>query len=425
MGDLLRRDALAISDAWRDSLDLDARVAAGLADLPAGPVDVVALGKAARAMAGAATAYLGSRVRRRLVVSTPDPGDPDPTVLLGEHPVPGPASLAAGRAVRDFLDAGHPSGTTVWLVSGGASSLAALPEAPLTLADLGALWAAGLAAGVDITTLNRLRAATSGLAGGAALPHVHTPASRALVMVDTPTGAARWVASGLTYPYHPRTTDLEAVIERFALAGELAERVRAAGAARRAQSHRVRTVHRNVVIATPKDLRTPTVAAARARGYAPTVVPVMTGDVGLAAGDWATRLTRLAARGTPQALIGIGELTVALTGAGRGGRAQEFAWTLARHLADLERPVVVVARATDGQDHLPGVAGAWCDAGTWARARAAGGDPAALRARHDTYVGHQMLGQLLAGAPTGWNLCDLYLALLGPPTGLPGSRGSR
>ena len=415
MGDLLRRDALAISDAWRASLDLDARVAAALADLDVGPVDVVALGKAARAMDSAAAAHLGGRVRRRLVVSTPDPRHPDPTVLVGEHPVPGPASLAAGRAVRDFLDAGRPSGTTLWLVSGGASSLAVLPEAPLTLEDLAALWVAGLAAGVEITTLNRLRAATSGLAGGLALTHVRTPASRALVMVDTPAAHPRWVASGLTYPYRPRATDLEAVIARFALAGELAERVRAAGAARRARSHRVRTVHRNLVIATPRDLRAPTVAAARARGYTPTVVPVMTGDVGLAARDWATRLTRLATRSTAQALIGVGELTVALTGTGRGGRAQEFAWTLARHLADLERPVVVVARATDGQDHLPGVAGAWSDARTWARAREAGWDPEALRARHDTSAGLRALDQLIAGAPTGWNLCDLYLAVLGPP----------
>ena len=416
MDDLLRRDALAISDAWRDSLDLEARVGAALADLEAGPVDVVALGKAARAMARAAAAHLGDRVRRRLVVSTPDPGDPDPTVLVGEHPVPGPASLGAGRAVRDFLDAGPTAGTTVWLVSGGASSLAALPEPPLTGADLAALWVAGLAAGVDITTLNRLRAATSGLAGGLALAHVRTPASRALVMVDTPVGGARWVASGLTYPYHPRAADLEALIATFALAGELADRVRAAGAARRARWHRGRTVHRNVVIATPRDLRAPTVAAARARGYAPTVVPVLTGDVGSAARDWASRLTRLAARPTPQALIGIGELTVTLSGTGRGGRAQEFAWLLARDLADLERPAVVVARATDGQDHLPDVAGAWSDEKTWSRARVAGADPAALGARHDTYVGHRMLGQLLAGAPTGWNLCDVHVALLGPPT---------
>ncbi len=415
MGELLVRDALAISDAWRGALDLDARMAGALGDLAPGPVDVVALGKAARAMTRAATTLLGDRVRRRLVVSTPDPGDPDPTVLVGDHPVPGPASLAAGRAVIDFLDAGAPAGTTVWLVSGGASSLAALPEPPLTLEDLGSLWVAGLAAGVDITTLNRLRAATSALAGGVALAHVRTPASRALVMVDTPTASARWVASGLTYPYRPRAADVEALVATFALTRGLAARVRAAAATRRARWRQARTVHRNVVIATPRDLRAPTAAAARARGYATTVVPVMTGDVERAARDWATRLERLCTRGTPQALIGIGELTVSVSGTGRGGRAQEFAWTLARDLANLDRPAVVVARATDGQDHLPGVAGAWSDEATWARARAAGLDPGALGAGHDTYVGHQALGQLLAGAPTGWNLCDVYLALLGAP----------
>jgi len=41
-----------------------------------------------------------------------------------------------------------------------------LPAPPLTLDDLNRIWLAALRAGVDITTLNQIRATTSLIAGG-------------------------------------------------------------------------------------------------------------------------------------------------------------------------------------------------------------------------------------------------------------------
>src|SRR2546430_8622723 len=76
-----------------------------------------------------------------------------------------------------------------------------------------------------------------------------------------------------------------------------------------------------------------------------------------------------------------GELTVTLRGTGRGGPNQEYALALAIHLDGADR-IAALAADTDGTDGGGGraddPAGAFVDATTLARARAAGLDPAAF-----------------------------------------------
>ena len=216
----LQRDALAISESWMEELHLGDLVQrrldeAGLLDVD---VDVVAIGKASGEMAGAVRAVLGPRVRRQLIVTEARSGPStagSADEQVGEHPVPGPGSVAAGHRLVEFLQGPTLATCTLFLISGGASSLCALPEPPMTLGDLHEIWRAALAAGLDITSLNQLRAATSSIAGGAILRHVRTPRSRSLIMVDNVVSGPRWVASGLTYDYAPPRSEVEALVARL------------------------------------------------------------------------------------------------------------------------------------------------------------------------------------------------------------------
>jgi glycerate-2-kinase len=113
----------------------------------------------------------------------------------------------------------------------------------------------------------------------------------------------------------------------------------------------------------------------------------------------------------PLCVLGVGEVTVQVRGPGTGGRCQEFAWAMAEVLAALERPGVFVARASDGRDFVPGVAGAWVDASTTRKAQSLGIDWLAVSLQNDTFSGLSALDQLLIGTSTGWNLCDLYITL--------------
>jgi glycerate-2-kinase len=81
-------------------------------------------------------------------------------------------------------------------------------------------------------------------------------------------------------------------------------------------------------------------------------------------------------------------------------------------LEHLGRDAAFAARSSDGRDFLRGVAGAWVDATTKRRAQALGMDWLHLKRENDSYRGLLAVDQLLAGGHTGWNLCDLYVAVL-------------
>lgn len=412
-------DAFTISKGWSDALDLSALMREQLTSYLNAPhrIDLVSVGKASREMAQSAEQILGSRVQRRLIITDYDEArstHDDPEILIGDHPVPGIASLEAGRALVAFLDAHSHADITLFLISGGASSLCAWPSPPLNLEDLHELWRAALVAGVNITTLNQVRAGTSNIAGGAVLRHVKSASSHSLIMVDNVVSGAQWVASGLTYRHEMNATKFEDLLKQLDLVDTpLGRSLRDAYAHRsRLLTRPITTRHRNDVIARPDLMHELATAQARRLGYR--IVDMgsrIQGDVTRESARWTTTLRRLDGDSDPICLIGVGEVTVRVNGTGTGGRCQEFAWLMARELAGLNRETVFAARASDGRDFLPGVAGAWVDRTTLQRTAKMGLEWTAIASNHDSHRGLEAVQQLFAGTHTGWNLCDLYFVL--------------
>jgi glycerate-2-kinase len=110
----------------------------------------------------------------------------------------------------------------------------------------------------------------------------------------------------------------------------------------------------------------------------------------------------------PCCLVAGGETTVNVRGAGRGGRAQEFAVAAAKAVAGLP-DVYVAGVGTDGTDGPTYVAGALVDGHTWQRARRLGIDLNAALKQNDTYRALKRLGSHIMTGPTGTNVNDLYL----------------
>jgi glycerate 2-kinase len=81
-------------------------------------------------------------------------------------------------------------------------------------------------------------------------------------------------------------------------------------------------------------------------------------------------------------------------------------------LARSGRRGAFVAQASDGRDYVEDVAGAWVADATMAKTIARGLDWASVAESHDTYPALRTLGQLIDGQHTGWNLCDIYVAVL-------------
>src|SRR6185436_4221145 len=133
-----------------------------------GRVGLFAAGKAAAGMARVALAHLGSRAPALLVLPCGHSarGLPRRAVAFAAHPEPNAASLRAGRrAVRFFRSFGRED-TILCLLSGGASSLLAVPREGLTLAQKRRRIRELARTGAPIDALNRLRTKLSAIKGG-------------------------------------------------------------------------------------------------------------------------------------------------------------------------------------------------------------------------------------------------------------------
>jgi glycerate-2-kinase len=134
-------------------------------------------------------------------------------------------------------------------------------------------------------------------------------------------------------------------------------------------------------------------------------------EAGLAFVRAAMRLT--AGSSGPVCVIASGETTVTVTGRGRGGRNQEFTLSAASEIADRGRDVVVASAGTDGVDGPTDAAGAIADSETWSRAAHAGVDPERALAQNDAYHFFAPLGDLIHWGPTGTNVGDLHVMVIG------------
>jgi glycerate-2-kinase len=318
----------------------------------------------------------------------------------------------AGERLVEFLERPVDAECTIFLISGGASSLCALPASPVDFEDLRELFAAVLESGADITTLNQLRAASSSIAGGAILRKVRTPRSLSLIMVDNVVSGERWVASGLTFDFVPTSGEVERLLGVIGRSNTpLGSRILdARGHRSHLMEGAVTTAHVNRVVAEPSQVLASVAEEASRRGFRVVELGAsLHGDVQEIVDQMRARLTTESLVPGRFCVLGVGEVTVRLRGSGTGGRCQEFVWRMAGAFGAYERDVLAVARATDGTDYVRGIAGGWSDGETIGRARDRGIDFSSVVRDNDSHSALHELGQLIAGGRTGWNLCDVYL----------------
>ncbi len=218
MADLVARVRHAFAEAFRQGLgavDPRSAVRAKLDNLQMeDPITVVAIGKAARAMADGAIDVLAARIVSGVVVSTgpPDPmGLPRIRQLQGGHPIPTAASLEAGRTV--MAEAASATGTLLVLVSGGASALAEVPLEGLSLADVASTYQLLLRAGLPIERMNVVRRHLSALKNGG-LSGATRARTVTLLVADVGAADAATIGSGPTLADSSSRADAIAIIEQ-------------------------------------------------------------------------------------------------------------------------------------------------------------------------------------------------------------------
>jgi glycerate 2-kinase len=390
-------------------------------------VVVVGAGKASGAMAEAADRVLEGMPLDGLV-AVKEPRDPGPRrvrLAVAGHPIPDARGEAAAQAILQLARDAGPEDLVLCLISGGGSALTPAPVPGVTLAEKQDVTRLLLECGATINELNAVRKHLSRIKGGQLARAAYPAPVVALMLSDVIGDPLDVIASGPTAPDPTTFADALAILERFGLLARVPASVRGhlEAGARGAVEDTPKSGDpalagvTNVVIGNNGLVVDAAVAEARRLGLAPCLLTRrLQGEAREVARVFAALLDETTrggiVSGRPACLIAGGETTVTVRGRGAGGRCQEFALALVPELSTM-RSVIVLAAGTDGSDGPTTAAGAVADVTSLERARDIGLDARRALAENDSHPFFAALGDLVVTGPTGSNLMDVYLGLVG------------
>lgn len=341
-------------------------------------------------------------------------------VIEASHPLPdGRGAETAQRMLAQAADLTSDD-LLLALISGGGSSLLALPVAGISLQALRQVTRALVNSGAAIQDINTVRKHLTQLAGGQLARAAGEAQVHALILSDVAGDDPTHIASGPCCADPSTFGDALAILERFRIeadaavlaylqrgaAGEIAETPKPGDACFSRTENRVIGGARQMLRAAADYFQT--------QGVTLTIVnEAETQSSQQVAQVHAQRVRQILAdngAARPLVLLSGGETTVATQGSGRGGRNAEYLLALAIELQGMDA-IYALAADTDGIDGTENNAGALIGPDTLSRAQALGLNPAKLLASHDSYTCFAALGDLLVTGPTRTNVND-YRAIL-------------
>ena len=397
---------------------------------PKGRTIVVGAGKAGASMARAVEDHWSAdQPLEGLVITRYAHGYDDRSasarisVVEAGHPVPDAAGEAAAKYILALVRSAGPDDLVLALISGGGSSLMALPAEDITMAELRAVTQALLASGAPIQDMNVVRKHLSAVQGGqlaaATQARVH-----ALIISDVTGDDPASIASGPTAPDPSTFQDALYVLNHYRITPSIAVARRLSNGARGAIAETLKPGDRifdrveNRVIATAHKSLCMAAAFFQQHGVTPMILgDSVTGEAREVAKVYAALAKQIHQHHhplkPPVALISGGECTVTLreAGVGRGGRCSEFLLSLGIELDGLAG-VQALACDTDGIDGSEENAGAYLATDALYRANLGELDARKHLANNDAFGFFAALDDLIVTGPTRTNVNDYRVILI-------------
>ena len=386
---------------------------------PKGRLIVIGAGKASAAMAQAVEQHWPGPLSG-LVVTRYGYAVPCERIEIVEasHPVPDAAGMDAARRMLELVGNLQADDTVLCLISGGGSSLLALPLDGISLEDKQALNRALLASGATIGEMNCVRRHLSAIKGGRLAAACHPAQVVTLAISDVPGDKLGDIASGPTVGDATTCDDALAIVRRYGM--DLPDSIRKTLESGRGESVKpddprlART--RTSLIATPQMALEAAAGVARAAGVTPYILgDSLEGEARDVGKVMAGIALQTAARGqpfpAPCVLLSGGETTVTVRGNGRGGRNVEFLLALGIAL-DGHEGIHALAGDTDGVDGQEDIAGAVLAPDTLQRAWTQGIKPRDSLDNNDGHGFFQALGDAVITGPTLTNVNDFRAILI-------------
>ena len=410
MDKTLRAHADAIVAASIKAVLPDEAVSRALAGKEfSGRVLLVSAGKAAWQMAKAAYDCLGDRIEGGVVVTKYDHVKGpigNFTCCEAGHPVPDENSFAGTQKALDLVSGLTEKDTVLFLLSGGGSALFEKPLVPgEVLQDItGQL----LACGADIVEINTIRKRLSAVKGGRFALACAPAQVFSIVLSDILGDPLDMIASGPAVPDTTTSAQAIAIAEKYNL--KLTDEARALLAQETPKELTNVTTQINGSV---RELCTAAANASRELGYEPVVLTDQLCCQAKEAGSFlASILKTHAGSGKKMAFIAGGETVVQLIGKGKGGRNQELALAAAVGIAGIPG-AAVFSVGSDGTDGPTDAAGGYSDYETEAELKAQGVEIFQVLQNNDAFHALEKFGGLIYTGPTGTNVNDVAVALLG------------
>ena len=384
-------------------------------------------GKASGTMAEALETILQDRIEDGIIVVPKGVADKHKLnrIRLHEssHPIPDESSIAGARKILELAEKAGEGDLVICLISGGGSSLMALPKENISLEDKRRVTDLLLKSGAVINEINAVRKHISSFKGGQLAKAVYPATLVGLLLSDVLGDPLDVIASGPTVPDSSTFNDAVSILQRYGLWDRISDSVRqtlSEGVKGRIEEtpkedDPVFKRVKNIVIGNNRLACSAALKEIERNGLNTLfLTSFMEGEarhIGTFFGAISRELTVTNKPIAPPAgIIAGGETTVTVTGNGIGGRNQEIALSAALKIADADG-VAIASASTDGIDGPTDAAGAIVDGKTISRSKKLGLDPVEALRNNDSYSFFSKLGDLIVTGPTGTNVNDLTILI--------------
>lgn len=375
-----------------------------------GKLILIAVGKAAWAMANAAVKSLGDHPVTGLVLTKYGHGRgplKGLEILEAGHPIPDENTFIGARRAVELVTGLTEEDMVLFLLSGGGSTLFELSDLPLE--ELQQINGQLLASGADIQQINTVRKRLSRVKGGRFAALAQPARVVSLILSDVLGDQVDMIASGPTCLDRSTCREAAAIVEAYGLT--LSSQARSL---LEQETPRSLTNAEYYICGSVALLCRAAVEACRGLGYETTL---LTENLDCYAQDAGRKLGALAreqaGKGKKLAFVAGGETVVRLTGKGLGGRNQELALAAAEAISGLEG-ICVFSVGSDGTDGPTDAAGGYVDGQTAARLKALGVSIPAVLRENDSYHALEKVNGLIVTGATGTNVNDLSVVLIRP-----------
>jgi glycerate 2-kinase len=339
------------------------------------------------------------------------------------HPMPDQNSFLATEEILQLADKATENDLVICLFSGGGSSLLADYPENTTPEEIIRLNKLLVHCGADINEINSVRKHLSKIKGGHLAKRILPAASVTILISDVTGDKTDTIASGPTVPDNSTFADAINVIEKYNLGDEMSpglleylhEGVHGSREETLKPGDPLFEKSISMIAGNNKVALQAAKTEAENQGYRTFILTdELFGDPEGACAWFREMIFKYKndnAIEKPVCLLFGGELTLNITGKGKGGRNQHLVLTAALRLGDIPG-ITFLSAGTDGNDGDTNMAGAVIDSDCVHEALAKNTDPEKYLANFDSYNFFKTTGGHIFTGPTMTNVMDIVVILI-------------